>query len=170
MIQGLEVLRQLIRGRARPCQPLRQRHSCLRKPAPRSPRTMGRSTAARGNLALAVSLRDSLRSGDVYLPESRRHVSLPIRSMIPPVGKTNETLPTPNQLPQEPDDFCTRLQREFDEAAGKWHTDCRATTLRPFATTVSIAKSVRPWNCHPGSFTCAAPSRGRCLVSASKTS
>ena len=171
VILGLEVLRQLDTGTRK----------TLPTPAPtafvpgkfRAALSQNDGTLDRRTweLGLAVSLRDSLRSGDVYLPESRRHVSF-TNPVYDPTRWQDErdAAYTELQLPQEPDDFCTRLQREFDEAAGKWHTDCRATTLRPFATTVSIAKSVRPWNCHPGSFTCAAPSRGRCLVSASKTS
>lgn len=71
-------------------------------------------------LGLAGSLRDRLRSGDVYLPESRRHVSFSNLVYDPTRWQhERDDAYTELQLPQEPDDFCTRLQREFDEVAGQ---------------------------------------------------
>lgn len=71
-------------------------------------------------LGLAVSLRDRLRSGDVYLPESRRHVSF--SHLVYDTTRwqhERDDAYIELQLPKEPDDFCARLQREFDEVAGQ---------------------------------------------------
>jgi TnpA family transposase len=69
-------------------------------------------------LGLAVAIRDGLRSGDVYLPESRRHVSFP-HLVYDPVRWQHERVNayTELQLPPAPDDFCARLQHAFDVAA-----------------------------------------------------
>ena len=57
-------------------------------------------------LGLAVAVRDGLRSGDVYLPESRRHVSF-ANLIYDPTRWTHERdlAYTELALPQEPDDF-----------------------------------------------------------------
>ena len=69
-------------------------------------------------LGLAVAVRDGLRSGDVYLPESRRHVSFPHLVYDPTRWHHERTdAYTELQLPQAPDDFCARLQRAFDLVA-----------------------------------------------------
>ena len=69
-------------------------------------------------LGLAVALRDGLRSGDVYLPESRRHVSFSNLVYDPARWQEERTDAYLDlKLPQEPDDFCTQLQREFDTVA-----------------------------------------------------
>src|SRR2546422_5400913 len=69
-------------------------------------------------LGLAVAVRDGLRSGDVYLPESRRHVSFSNLIYDPTRWKRERDLAyTELDLPQQPDDFVTRLQHAFDEAA-----------------------------------------------------
>jgi TnpA family transposase len=69
-------------------------------------------------LGLAVAVRDGLRSGDVYLPESRRHVSF-TNLVYDPVRWHHERddAYTELHLPQDPNDFCTRLQHEFDTVA-----------------------------------------------------
>jgi len=69
-------------------------------------------------LGLAVAVRDGLRSGDVYLPESRRHVSF-ANLIYNPTRWTQErdVAYTERALPQEPDDFVSRLQQEFDAVA-----------------------------------------------------
>jgi TnpA family transposase len=69
-------------------------------------------------LGLAAAVRDGLRSGDVYLPESRRHVSF-AHLVYDPVRWQHERADayTELHLPQAPDDFCARLQRAFDAAA-----------------------------------------------------
>ena len=69
-------------------------------------------------LGLAVAVRDGLRSGDVYLPESRRHVSF-THLVYDPTRWQHERddAYTELHLPQAPDDFCAQLQRTFDEAA-----------------------------------------------------
>ena len=69
-------------------------------------------------LGLAVAVRDGLRSGDVYLPESRRHVSFSNLIYDPSRWQQERDLAyTELDLPQQPDDFVTRLQHAFDEAA-----------------------------------------------------
>ena len=69
-------------------------------------------------LGLAVAVRDGLRSGDVFLPESRRHVSFPHLVYDPTRWQhERDEAYTELQLPQEPDDFCARLQHAFDEVA-----------------------------------------------------
>ena len=69
-------------------------------------------------LGLAVAVRDGLRSGDVYLPESRRHVSFS-NLIYDPTRWTQErdVAYTELALPQEPDDFVSRLHQEFDAVA-----------------------------------------------------
>jgi len=63
-----------------------------------------------------------LRAGDVYLPESGRHVSF-AHLVYDPTRWTHERdlAYTELHLPQAPDDFIARLQREFDIVAQ--HTD-----------------------------------------------
>ena len=69
-------------------------------------------------LGLAVAVRDGLRSGDVYLPESRRHVSFSNLIYNPTRWTQERDLAyTELDLPQEPDDFVSRLQQEFDAVA-----------------------------------------------------
>jgi len=69
-------------------------------------------------LGLAVAVRDGLRSGDVFLPASRRHVSFPNLLYDPTRWQAERTEAyTELQLPQAPDDFCARLQRAFDTVA-----------------------------------------------------
>jgi TnpA family transposase len=69
-------------------------------------------------LGLAVAVRDGLRSGDVYLPESRRHVSFSNLIYNPTRWtKERDLAYTELALPQEPDDFVSRLQQEFDTVA-----------------------------------------------------
>lgn len=69
-------------------------------------------------LGLAVAVRDGLRSGDVYLPESRRHVSFS-NLIYEPTRWTQERdlAYTELDLPQQPEDFVSQLQQEFDEVA-----------------------------------------------------
>jgi hypothetical protein len=86
-------------------------------------------------LGLAVAVRDGLRSGDVYLPESRRHVSFS-NLIYDPTRWTQErdVAYTELALPQEPDDFVSRLQQAFDalaqRAAGGLPTNDFATIRR----------------------------------------
>src|SRR5215510_4514031 len=69
-------------------------------------------------LGLAVAVRDGLRSGDVFLPASRRHVSFPNLVYDPTrwQGERDHAY-TELQLPQEADDFCARLEHAFDAVA-----------------------------------------------------
>ena len=69
-------------------------------------------------LGLAVAVRDGLRSGDVYLPESRSHVSFP-NLIYDPARWTQERdlAYTELDLPKQADDFVAQLQQEFDQVA-----------------------------------------------------
>jgi hypothetical protein len=69
-------------------------------------------------LRLAAAVRDGSRSGDVYLPESRRHVSF-AHLVYDPIQWQHERADayTELHLPQAPDDFCARLQHAFDAVA-----------------------------------------------------
>jgi TnpA family transposase len=61
-------------------------------------------------LGLAAAVRDGLRSGDVYLPASRRHVSFAHLVYDPTRWTTErEDAYTELQLPQAPEDFLARL-------------------------------------------------------------
>jgi TnpA family transposase len=69
-------------------------------------------------LGLAVAVRDGLRSGDVYLPESRHHVSFPNLIYDPNRWTQERDLAyTELDLPQQADDFVAQLQQEFDQVA-----------------------------------------------------
>jgi TnpA family transposase len=69
-------------------------------------------------LGLAGAVRDGLRSGDVYLPESRRHVSFSNLIYHPTRWtKERDLAYTEVELPQQADDFVAQLQQEFDEVA-----------------------------------------------------
>jgi TnpA family transposase len=78
----------------------------------------GRLDRRTWELGLAVALRDGLRSGDVYLPESRRHVSF--SNLVYDPDRWEEERADAYldlKLPQDPADFCAHLQREFDAVA-----------------------------------------------------
>jgi hypothetical protein len=63
-------------------------------------------------LGLAVAVRDGLRSGDIYLPGSRRHVSFANLIYDPTRWQHERDLAyTELALSQQPDDFITRLGR-----------------------------------------------------------
>ena len=118
LLQGLDLVRQLDAGTLKTMPRLaptafvpRKFWSALSGPDG----TLDRRT---WELGLAVSVRDGLRSGDVFLPASRRHVSFP-NLVYDPVRWQAERADayTELQLPQAPDDFCGRLQREFDTVA-----------------------------------------------------
>jgi TnpA family transposase len=83
-------------------------------------------------LGLAVAVRDGLRSGDIFLPESRRHVSFPNLVYDPTQWQTErDDAYTELQLPQAADDFCARLERAFDEVAQQAE---RSLSTNAFAT------------------------------------
>ncbi len=120
VLQGLEVVRQLDTGTLKTVPtsaPTAFVPGKFRAALSQNDGTLDRRT---WELGLAVSLRDSLRSGDVYLPESRRHVSFANLVYDPTrwQDERNDAY-TELQLPQAPDDFCARLQHEFDEVAGQ---------------------------------------------------
>jgi hypothetical protein len=77
-------------------------------------------------------MRDGLRSGDVYLPASRRHVSFAHLVYDPTRWTTErEDAYTELQLPQAPEDFLARLQQAFDIVA---HQAERGLPHNPFVT------------------------------------
>ena len=83
-------------------------------------------------LGLAVAVRDGLRSGDVFLPASRRHVSF-ANLLDDPTRWTHEreVAYTDLQLPPAPEDCVARLQQAFDEVA---HRAASGLARNPFAT------------------------------------
>jgi len=120
VIQGLAVVRQLETGTLKTLPtsaPTAFVPGTFRAALSQNDGTLDRRT---WELGLAVSLRDSLRLGEVYLPESRRHVSFAHLVYDPtrwPDERNDAYIEL--QLPQAPDDFCARLQRAFDEVAGQ---------------------------------------------------
>jgi hypothetical protein len=115
---GLDLVRQLDRGvrQTVPAQaPTAFVPGRFRAALHQSDGTIDRRT---WELGLAVAVRDGLRSGDVYLPESRRHVSFS-NLVYDPTRWTRERdlAYTELHLPQEPNDFIARLQRECDTVA-----------------------------------------------------
>lgn len=69
-------------------------------------------------LGLAVAVRDGLRSGDVFLPASRRHGSFANLIYDPARwAQERELAYTDLKLPQVSEVFVTRLTHEFDEVA-----------------------------------------------------
>jgi hypothetical protein len=72
-------------------------------------------------LALAVGVRDALRAGTLYLPESRRHVSF--WNLVYDEERWEEAREEAYvglELPTEPEDELSRLTRDFDAAAGRF--------------------------------------------------
>jgi hypothetical protein len=81
---------------------------------------------------LAVAVRDGLRSGDGFLPASRRHVSLANLLYAPTRWKQERELAsTALQLPQEPEAFVARLPHAFDDVAQR---AASGLACNPFAT------------------------------------
>lgn len=65
-----------------------------------------------------MAVRDGLRSGDVSLPESRRHVAFAHLRYDPTRWtKERDLASTARALPQDPDDFVSRLQQACDAVA-----------------------------------------------------
>ena len=118
LLKGLDLVQQLDKGTLKTLPPHApaafvpgKYHAALHQ----ADATLDRRT---WELGLAVAVRDGLRSGDVYLPESRRHVSFSNLIYDPSRWQQERDLAyTELDLPQQPDDFVTRLQHAFDEAA-----------------------------------------------------
>ena len=118
ILKGLDLVQQLDNGTLQTLPPQAPTafvpgkfHTALRQ----ADTTVDRRT---WELGLAVAVRDGLRSGDVYLPESRRHVSFANLIYDPTRWQHERDLAyTELALPQQPDDFITRLQQAFDAAA-----------------------------------------------------
>jgi TnpA family transposase len=118
MLAGLTLVRQLDAGTLKTLPRLAPTAFVPRRfwPALAGPDgTLDRRT---WELGLAGAVRDGLRSGDVYLPASRRHVSFAHLVYDPTRWQhEREDAYTELQLPPEPDDFVAQLQREFDVVA-----------------------------------------------------
>ena len=107
LVKGLDLVRQLDAGTLKTLPRLAPTAFVPRKfwPALSAPDgTLDRRT---WELGLAVAVRDGLRSGDVYLPASRRHVSFANLVYDPTRWQQErENAYTELQLPPDPDDFC----------------------------------------------------------------
>src|SRR5215510_8644381 len=118
ILKGLDLLRQLDAGTLKTLPRLAPTAFVPRKFWPALSETDGTLDRRTWELGLAVAVRDGLRSGDVFLPASRRHVSFPNLVYDPLRWQAErDDAYTELQLPQAPDDFCTRLERTFDEVA-----------------------------------------------------
>jgi TnpA family transposase len=119
LVKGLDLVRQIDTGALKTLPPhaptafVPGKYQAALHPADTT--TLDRRT---WELGLAAALRDGLRSGDVYLPESRRHVSFS-NLIYDPTRWTQERdlAYTELDLPQQPDDFVSQLQQEFDTVA-----------------------------------------------------
>jgi TnpA family transposase len=118
LLAGLTLVRQLDAGTQKDLSWLAPTAFMPRKFWPGLANPDGTIDRRTWELGLAVAVRDGLRAGDVYLPESRRHVSF-ANLVYDPTRWQHERADayTELQLPQAPDDFCARLQREFDAVA-----------------------------------------------------
>jgi TnpA family transposase len=132
MLAGLDLVRQLDAGTQKALPRLAPTAFVPRKfwPAWTGPDgTLDRRT---WELGLAVAVRDGLRSGDLYLPASRRHVSF-ANLVYDPTRWTAERdhAYTELHLPQGPADVVAQLQRAFDDVA---HQAERGLSTNAFAT------------------------------------
>jgi TnpA family transposase len=132
VLSALDVVRQLDAGPRRPVPaqaPTAFVPSKFRAALHHADGTMDRRT---WELGLAVAVRDGLRSGDVFLPASGRHVSF-ANLIYEPTRWTQERelAYTDLQLPQAPEDFVARLQHAFDAVAQR---AAGGLARNPFAT------------------------------------
>ena len=122
ILQGLEIVRQLDAGTLQTFPALAPTAFVPGKFRPALAEPMGHSIGARGNSGWPSRSAMACVRGMSSCPRVAATSPLPTWSMIPPVGKhERDEAYTELQLPQEPDDFCARLQREFDDgsAAGR---------------------------------------------------
>ena len=129
--------------------------------------TLDRRTWARG---LAVAVRDGLRSGDSFLPASRRPVSFPNLVYDPTRWQAERAeASTALQLPQAPTTFVrgsnAHLTRSRSRQRRAWPPMRRSRS----ASTASISKSATPSRWHLGSSSSAGHSKGPCHGCVSKT-
>jgi TnpA family transposase len=118
LLKGLDLVRQLDAGTRTTLPRLAPTAFVPRKFWPALSSSDGTLDRRTWELGLAVAVRDGLRSGDVFLPASRRHVSFPNLVYEPARWQAERAdAYTELQLPQAPDDFCARLEREFDTVA-----------------------------------------------------
>jgi TnpA family transposase len=118
ILKGLDLVRQLDAGTLKTLPRLAPTAFVPRKFWPGLSEMDGTLDRRTWELGLAVAVRDGLRSGDVFLPESRRHVSFPNLVYDPTRWQAErDDAYTELQLPQAADDFCARLGHAFDEVA-----------------------------------------------------
>jgi hypothetical protein len=105
---------------------------------------------------LSLAVRDALRSGDLYLPESRRHVSFwNLLTDECQWTEQRESAYAALALPSEADRVLERLAREFDDVA--WRTE-RGLGGNPFAAVREgrlHLKRLMPWRSPSASRSCA---------------
>jgi hypothetical protein len=132
VLKGLEIIRQVKDGTVKTLPADTPTVFVPNKFWPALHTTDGTLDRRTWELGLAVALRDGLRSGDVYLPESRRHVSFS-NLVYDPARWQYERADAylDFKLPQEPDDFCMQLQRVFDDVADRTE---RGLTSNEFVT------------------------------------
>jgi TnpA family transposase len=118
VLAGLDLVRQLDAGTLKTLPGRAPVAFVPRKFWPALAGTDGTLDRRTWELGLATAVRDGLRSGDVYLPASRRHVSF-AHLVYDPTRWTTERQHayTELQLPQAPEDFLARLQQAFDLVA-----------------------------------------------------
>jgi TnpA family transposase len=118
LLKGLDLVRQLDGGTLKTLPRLAPTAFVPRKFWPALSEPDGTLDRRTWELGLAVAGRDGLRSGDVFLPASRRHVSFPNLVYDPTRWQgERDNAYTELQLPQAADDFCVRLEHAFDEVA-----------------------------------------------------
>jgi hypothetical protein len=132
MLAGLDLVRQLDAGTPKALPRLAPTAFVPRKFWPALTGPDGTRDRRTGELGLAVAVRDGLRSGDLSLPASRRHVSC-ANLVYDPIRWTAERdhAYTELHLPQGPDDVVAHLQREFDDVA---HQAEHGLSTNPCAT------------------------------------
>jgi TnpA family transposase len=132
LLDGLSLARALNRGEQKelPLEaPIQFIPAAWRSASKRDDGTTDRSL---WEIALALAVRDALRSGDLYLPESRRHVSFwNLLTDERQWAEQRAAAYVALALPSEADRVLERLAREFDDVA--WRTE-RGLGSNPFAT------------------------------------
>jgi TnpA family transposase len=132
VLAGLSLVRQLDAGTQKDLSWLAPTAFVPRKFRPGLTNPDGTIDRRTWELGLAIAVRDGLRSGDVYLPASRRHVSF-ANLVYDATRWTTERdhAYTELRLPQASDDFLAQLQQEFDAVA--YHAE-RGLSTNAFAT------------------------------------
>lgn len=116
--QGLEVVRQRDAGTLKTLPRLAPTAFVPRTFWPALTEPDGSLDRRTWELGLAVAVRDGLRSGEVSLPASRRHISFAHLVHDPTRWQQErDNASTALQLPAAPEDCCTRLHHALDVVA-----------------------------------------------------